>query len=390
MSIVDHLRDGPAYLDYNATTPVDPEVVEAMLPYLTTHFGNPSSSHAYGRSAATAVAAARAQVAALIGAAPEEIVFTSTGSEANALALQGAMLPALRTGRNHLITQITEHPSVLETCEALKRRHGIWVTYLAVDEHGSVDPEALRRSVNERTALVSLQFANGETGTIHPIPQLADIAHEAGALFHTDAAQAMGKIPVDVGLLGVDLLTLVGHKFYAPKGIAALRIRKPLHLEPVISGGGQERAQRAGTENVAALVGLGAAAAKAARLLSTEPRRLAGLRDLLQRTLEAAFPGRTQVNGHPSERLPNTLNISVSGIVAADVLSATSEVAASTASACHSGTHRPSDVLLAMGHSTERALAAFRLSLGRWTGEGDVDRAARALTAQIRKGPDTA
>ncbi|MDN3028590.1 cysteine desulfurase family protein [Streptomyces sp. S.PB5] len=387
MSIVEHLRGGPAYLDYNATTPVDPDVLEAMLPYLTTHFGNPSSGHAYGRPAAAGVAGARAQVAHLIGAVPEEIVFAGSGSEANTLALRGALLPALREGRDHLVTQITEHPSVLETCEALKRLHGIWVTYLPVDEHGLVDPEALRAAVTDRTALVSVHHANGETGTLQPIAELAAIAHEAGALFHTDASQTIGKIPVDVRALGVDLLTVTGHKFYAPKGVAALYMPERFHFEPVVCGGGQERRQRAGTENVPALVGLGAAAVKAAELLPREPPRLAALRDTLHDQLSQALPGRITLNGHPDHRLPNTLNISVDGVIAAEALAAATDLAASTASACHSGSHRPSDVLLAMGISAPRALGAFRLSLGRWSTATDLDRAAGAITKAVSEAP---
>ncbi|MGW0823145.1 cysteine desulfurase family protein [Streptomyces sp. NPDC002845] len=380
MSIVEHLRDGPAYLDYNATTPLDPDVLEAMLPYLTTHFGNPSSGHAYGRPAAAAVATARRQVADLIGAEPEEVVFTGSGSEANTLALRGALLPALREGRDHLVTQVTEHPSVLETCEALKRLHGIQVTYLPVDGHGLVHPAALRSAVTDRTALVSVHHANGETGTVQPIAELAAIAHEAGALFHTDASQTIGKIPVDVRALGADLLTVTGHKFYAPKGVAALYLPKRFHFEPVICGGGQERRQRAGTENVPTLVGLGAAAVKAAALLPTEPQRLTTLRDALHAQLSQALPGRVTLNGHPDQRLPNTLNASISGVIAAEALAMASDLAASTASACHSGAHRPSDVLLAMGISEQRALGAFRLSLGRWSDATDVDRAVAAIT----------
>lgn len=379
MSLTAHLHHGPAYLDYNATTPVDPDVLQAMLPYLTTGFGNPSSGHAYGQTAAGAVATAREQVAALIAAAPHDIVFTGSGSESNNLALRGAMLPALHTGRNHIITQVTEHPSVLETVEALKRLHGVRVTLLPVDHYGQVDPADLRAAVTERTALVSIQYANGETGTIQPVPELADIAHSAGALFHTDASQTIGKIPVDVTALGTDLLTLAGHKFYAPKGTAALYLPARCTFEPVAYGGGQERGQRAGTENVAALVGLGAASAQAAQRLDTEPPRLQELRDALHRQLQRALPGRVTLNGHPENRLPNTLNISIEGIIATDALQAAPDLAASTTSAYHSGRHSPSEVLLAMGTGEPRALAALRLTLGRWTDRTDIDRAVTAL-----------
>jgi cysteine desulfurase len=380
MSRTTQLREGPAYLDYNATTPVDPDVVDAMLPFFTARFGNPSSSHEYGRVAARAVDVAREQVAALIGADPADIVFTGPGSEANTLALRGAMLPALDSGRNHLVTQTTEHPSILETAEALKRQHGIDVTYLPVDGHGRVDPERLRSAVTDRTALVSIQHANGETGTIQPVAELADIAHDVGALFHTDASQSAGKIQVGVTTLGTDLLTLAGHKFYAPKGIAALHLPVGLHLDPLIRGGGQEHRRRAGTENVPAIVGLGAASTKAQALLGAEIHRLARLRDALRTRLGDAFPGRTVVNGAPARRLPNTLNISIDGLVAAEVLQHATDLAASTASACHEGTHLPSEVLIAMGLSRQRALAAFRLSLGRWSDESDVERAVRAIS----------
>nr|WP_093839330.1 cysteine desulfurase family protein [Streptomyces aidingensis] len=382
------MREGPAYLDYNATTPVDPEVAEAMLPYLTAHFGNPSSGHPYGRLAAAAVATARDQVAGLIGAGPADIVFTGSGSEANTLALRGTLLPALRQGRDHLVTQTTEHPSVLETCRALERLHGVRVTRLPVDRHGRVGPEDLRAAVTDRTALVSVQHANGETGTLQPVAELAAIAHQAGALLHTDASQTIGRIPVDVTALGADLLTVTGHKCYGPKGAAALYAPERLALEPLLCGGGQESHRRAGTENVPALVGLGAAAVKAAGLLGTEPARLAALRDALHDGLARAFPGRITLNGHPEHRLPNTLNLSIAGVIAADVLAAAPGLAASTASACHSGGHRPSDVLLAMGIGKQQALAAFRLTLGRWSGTADTGRAVQALTKAVPRTGD--
>ncbi|MFJ8189131.1 cysteine desulfurase family protein [Streptomyces sp. NPDC096094] len=379
-----HLQDGPVYLDYNATTPVGPDVLDAMLPYLTTHFGNPSSTHAYGRAAAAAVSTAREQVASLIGAAAADIVFTSSGSEANTLAVRGALLPALAAGRNHLVTQITEHPSILRTAEALKRRHNVWVTYLPVDNHGHTDPAALRAAVTDRTALVSIQHANGETGTLHPIADLAAIAHEQGALFHSDASQSIGKIPVDISALGVDLLTLTGHKFHAPKGAAALYLPNRFNFEPVIHGGGQERRQRAGTENVPALVGLGAASTAAARLLPTEPRRQAHLRDTLHTLLDQTFPGRIRVNGHPIQRLPNTLNVSIDGLIAADLLQKAPGIAASTAAACNAGSrHHPSEVLLAMGVSEQHALGACRFSLGRWSDAPDAERAVGAIAQAL-------
>jgi cysteine desulfurase len=244
------LADGPIYLDYNATTPVDPRVIEAMLPHLTVLFGNPSSSHPYADVPRDALRQAWGQVAALVGASPGEVVLTGSGSEANVLAIRGATVAA-EPARTHVITQATEHPAVLETCRALQRLHGFRVTILPVDADGLLDPDLLAAAVGRETALVSVMAANNETGAIQPIAELAAITHQADALFHCDAAQAAGKIPLDVDALGVDLLTVVGHKMYAPKGVAALYIRDGVHLEPVVYGGGQEHGLRAGTENVA-------------------------------------------------------------------------------------------------------------------------------------------
>ena len=377
------LTGAPIYLDYNATTPVDPRVVAAMLPHLTTYFGNPSSSYAYGAEAKAALAAAREQVAAFIGARPAEIVFTGSGSEANLLALRGAALAAGRT-RTHVITQATEHPAVLETCHALNRLHGVRVTVLPVDSEGLVDPATLAAALDDETVLVSVAAANNETGALQPIAELAELTHRAGALFHTDAAQAAGKIPVAVDQLGVDLLTVVGHKMYAPKGVAALYVRDGVQLEPVVYGGGQERGLRSGTENVAFAVALGAAAQLAAHEL-TEGRgtRLAQMRDLFHQHLRDALPGRVHLNGPEHTRLPNTLNISIDGIRGHELLAAAAGIAASTGSACHSGTHTPSPVLSAMGLDQQRALAALRLSLGRWTTPDDIESAAATITKAV-------
>jgi cysteine desulfurase len=253
------LAGGPVYLDYNATTPVDPRVVEAMLPYLTAHFGNPSSAHAYAEPAHTALDRARDQVAALLGTAADRIVFAGSGSEANNLALRGAVLASGVDGP-HLITQSTEHPAVLNTCRALARLHGVDVTILPVDSDGLVDPADLASAITPRTVLVTIMAANNETGVLQPVPELARVAHDHGVLFHTDAAQVAGKLPLDLTSLDVDLLTVVGHKMYAPKGIAALYVRTGVALEPIIYGGGQEHGLRAGTENIASAVALGAAA----------------------------------------------------------------------------------------------------------------------------------
>ncbi|MGW3645773.1 cysteine desulfurase family protein [Streptomyces sp. NPDC000878] len=377
------LRGGPIYLDYNATTPVDPRVVDTMLPHLGHHFGNPSSGHSYGDQPRHALDQARAQVAALIGARPDEIVFTGSGSEADNLALRGTVLTA-RTDRPHVITQVTEHPAVLETCQALERLHGTEVTYLPVDGDGLVDPVALAAALTEHTVLVSLMAANNETGALQPIAELARITRAHGALFHCDAAQAAGKIPLDVRELGVDLLTVVGHKMYAPKGIAALYIRQGVALEPLVYGGGQEGGLRAGTENVALAVALGTAAELAAgELADGTPGRIAALRDGLHRRLAGALPRRVHLNGPDTGRLPNTLNVSIDGTLGHELLAASPGLAASTGSACHSGTHTPSPVLTAMGLDADRALGALRLSLGRWSTPEEIETAATALLKAV-------
>lgn len=372
---------GPIYLDHNATTPVDPAVTEAMLPYLAGGFGNPSSDHHYGAAPRAALERARAQVAALLGAKDGRIVFTGSGSEADNLAIRGVVLAA-GTTRPHVITQVTEHPAVLRTCEALRRWHGAEVTYLPVDTDGLVDPAALAAACTDRTVLVSIMAANNETGAVQPIAELAGVAHEHGAVFHCDAAQAVGKTPLDVTALDVDLLTVVGHKMYAPKGVAALHVRPGVTLEPLVYGGGQEHGLRAGTENVALAVALGAAAdLAAADLASGGHRRVEALRDRLHARLATSLPGRVLLNGPATARLPNTLNVSILGVTGHDLLAATPEVAASTGSACHAGDHRPSPVLTAMGLDADRSLSALRLSLGRGSSPSDVDQAADLITA---------
>jgi cysteine desulfurase len=322
-------------------------------------------------------------VAALIGAGPDEIVFTGSGSEADNLALRGAVLSA-KAGRPHVITQVTEHPAVLETCQALEHLHGIEVTYLPVDGDGLVDPLALAAALTEHTVLVSLMAANNETGALQPISELARIIRAHGALFHCDAAQAAGKMPLGVQELGVDLLTVVGHKMYAPKGIAALYIREGVALEPLVYGGGQEGGLRAGTENVALAVALGTAAELAdGELADGTPGRIAAIRDGLHRRLADALPGRVHLNGPATGRLPNTLNVSIDGLLGHELLAAAPGLAASTGSACHSGTHTPSPVLTAMGLDADRALGALRLSLGRWSTPEDIETAATALLKAV-------
>lgn len=373
------LDGGPVYLDYNATTPVDPRVAEAMQPYLIDHFGNPSSSHFYGEHPRRALVAARQQVAKLIGAGGGQVVFTASGSEANLLAIRGV---ALASGRPqpHIVTQATEHPAVLETGRALERLHGVRMTVLPVDPTGLVEADQLQAAITADTVLVSVMAANNETGTLQPVAALASITHRHGALFHCDAAQAVAKIPVDVARWGVDLLTVVGHKMYAPKGIGALYVGPNLRLEPAVYGGGQELGLRAGTESTALAVALGAAAdLAAAELDAGQPARLAARRDDLHQRLGQALPGRVHLNGHPSARLPNTLNISIDGIIGNELLDAVPQIAASTGSACHAGAHTPSPVLTAMGVPTAKALGALRLSLGRWSTSSEIATAAEVI-----------
>jgi cysteine desulfurase len=372
------LLDMPIYLDYNATTPVDPAVLDAALPYLERHFGNPSSSHGYASQPQAALERARVQVAELLGAEPTEIVFTGGGSEADTLAVRGVALAA-PAARRQVITLPTEHPAVERSCKSLQHE-GFTITRLSVDGFGRVDPADLRAAISEKTALVSIAYGNSETGTVQPIAELAAIARAHGAVFHTDAAQAAGKVDLDVTELGVDLLTLVGHKMYAPKGVGALYVRAGVPLEPVIHGGGQEHGLRAGTENVAFIAAIGQAAALARAELPDSTRRLARLRDLLHEELDRQLSGRVHLNGHPSDRLPGTLNVSIDGVRGRALLAALPEIAASTGSACHEGVDSPSEVLLAMGLPAERASAALRLTLGRWTTEREVERAAQLIS----------
>jgi cysteine desulfurase len=376
------LEQGPIYLDYNATTPVDPVVAESMLPYVSMHFGNPSSSHSYGYKAHQAVELARVQVAQLLGCGVEEITFTGGGSESDNLAIRGIALANQNKG-NHIITQVTEHPAVLKTCHALERLHGFRVTYLPVDRSGRVSTIDVEAAIDEKTVLITIMHANNETGSLQPIAEIAKIARKYGALVHTDAAQTAGKIPVLIKELGVDLLTIAGHKLYAPKGIGVLYSRHDLNLEPGIYGGGQEAGRRAGTESVAHIVALGTACFLAQEQLSDSQKRLRLMRDRLQGLIEELTHDDIELNGHDTERLPNTLNISVEGVVGEEVLAVTPEIASSTGSACHEGSTDPSPVLMAMGLSRERALGAMRLTLGRWSTEEEIERAARLLAKNI-------
>jgi cysteine desulfurase len=375
----------PIYLDYNATTPIDPGVRDTMLPYLGEHFGNPSSVHTYGRIAHDAVEKARGQLAGLIGAQPDEIVFTGGGSEASNYAIKGAVFARI-TGivarlfrRNaHVITSAIEHPATMQPCDWLKR-FGCSLTVVPVDGKGRVDPDDVRRSITSRTVLVTVMHSNNEVGTLQPIREIAAIAHQAGALMHADAAQSLGKVAVDVNEIGVDLLTIAGHKLYAPKGVGALFIRRGVRLEPLIHGAGHEGGRRAGTENVPYVVALGAAAEIARQSLPAATEKLKMARDRLESRLRQRLGDGLVLNGHRELRLPNTLNVCFSGCVGAELLAQVPEVAASTGSACHEGKISQSPVLCAMHVPPEVGQGAVRLSVGRFTTEDEVDRAAELL-----------
>jgi cysteine desulfurase len=379
----------PIYLDYNATTPLDPAVLETMLPYLRDHFGNPSSSHVYGRTAHEAVERSRKQVADLLGAEPEEIIFTSGGTEASNHALKGVVFAKLQGifGRwvkdAHIITSAVEHPATLEPCAFLKRL-GCRITILPVDKYGCIDPEAVRKASDSRTALVSIMHANNEVGTMQPVREIAAIAHERGMLVHSDAAQSLGKIPVDVNELGVDLLSVAGHKLYAPKGVGALYVRRGVKVEPFMHGAGHEGGRRAGTENVPYLVALGTACAIARQSLPAATQRLKQLRDRLWEKLRSALGDKIVLNGHPENRLPNTLNVNLLGQVGADFLQSVPEIAASTGSACHAGHITLSPVLTAMGVPPQLGRGAVRLSVGRFSTEEEIDRAAEAMIKNLK------
>jgi cysteine desulfurase len=373
------------YLDYNATTPLDAEVAQAVRSALTGGlaglFGNPSSGHEYGRRAHAAIDEARAQLALLLSCEPDEVIFTSGGSEADNLALKGVVEGYADRGNDLVISEI-EHPAILNTCRYLEAR-GCTVSRVPVDRYGRVDPVRVAEVMTDRTVLVSIMHSNNETGTIQPIAEIARVAHARGALMHTDAAQSIGKMPINVRALGVDLLTVAGHKLYAPKGIGALYVRRGVRLEPLIHGAGHESGRRAGTENTPYIVALGKACEVSGRALPECEPRVRMLRDRLHELLARQVPG-LELNGHASARLPNTLNVSFPGVDGEELLAATPALAASTGSACHAGRTDPSAVLMAMGLTRERALGAVRLSLGRPTSEAEIERAAEALGASWR------
>ncbi len=376
----------PIYLDYNATTPVDRRVAEAMVPYLYEHFGNPSSAHPYGVQAKRAVEHARAQVAALLGCQVAEIVFTSGGSESNNSAIKG-VAAAYRERGYHVITSAIEHPAVLEPCRWLESQ-GYRVTYLPVDEYGMVDPAGVERAITTDTILVTIMHANNEVGTIQPIAEIAAIAHRYGALMHTDAAQSVGKMRVRVDELGVDLLSVAGHKLYAPKGIGALYIRSGVRLAKFVHGADHEANRRAGTENVLEIVGLGQAAEIAGQDLEHSMAHMRAKRDRLWAglTRELDSPGLLRLNGHPDERLPNTLSLSFRSIEANTLLSEIGEqVAASAGAACHADQIDVSTVLEAMQVPLEYAMGTVRFSVGRMTTAEEIDRAVEIVSSAVRR-----
>ena len=367
------------YLDYNATTPVAPEVAKAVQPHLTGEFGNPSCDYPLGLKAREAAAQARRQVAALLNAAPEDVVFTSGATEANNTVLKGV---ALERRRGRIITAATEHPSVLNPCLFLDTL-GFGLTILPVDGAGLVDPGEVRRALTPDTILISVMHANNETGVLQPIREIGALAREAGVLFHTDAAQSVGKVKVDVTELPVDFLTVAGHKFYAPKGVGALYVRPGAAFAPLLHGASQEGGRRAGTENVPYMVALGEAARLAGERLEADGAHLRALRDLLHERLRAGFPDLV-LNGPETGRLPNTLNVSFPGISGCDLMAGVPEVAASLGSACHAGATSISPVLAAMGVGPDRARGAVRFSVGRYTTAAQVEEAAALLLKQAR------
>ncbi len=373
----------PVYLDYNGTTPHAPEVVEAMRPFLETEFGNPSSSHWYAIAPKKAVEKARSQVASILNCEPREVFFTSGGTESNNHAIRGTAM-ALRHKGNHIITSSFEHPAVLEVCRYLES-NGFITTYLPVGSDGLVDPSTLEEAIRPTTILITIMHANNEVGTIQPIAEIARIACEKGIVMHTDAAQSVGKIPTDVQALGVDMLSMAGHKIYAPKGIGALYVRPPLKPEKFCFGAGQEMGWRSGTENVLEIVGLGKACEIAGRDLRTNGEHMQLLRDRLYEGLCSRLSD-IRLNGHRDKRLPNTLNISFKGMEANRILEELGlEVAASAGAACHSGRTEVSHVLRAMDVPLEWAMGTLRFSVGRMTTEEEIDKAIGVIVHVVNK-----
>ena len=371
----------PVYLDYNATTPHDPEVIEAIRPFLEEHFGNPASSHWYGIAPKKALDNARVQVASLLGCSSSEIIFTSCATESNNFAIKGIARAYQEKGR-HIISSRIEHPAVLEVCAFLEEE-GYEISYLPVDRYGLVSVNHVEQAIRDDTILISIMHANNEVGTIQPIADIARLAHEHGIIMHSDAAQSLGKIPVNVLDLGVDLLSLAGHKLYAPKGVGALYVKETLKPASLIHGAGQERGLRAGTENIMEIVGLGKACEIARRDLQSNMKYMQSLRDRLYSALSAEIK-EIRLNGHPQERLPNTLSLVFKGVEATRLLEAIGlDVAASAGAACHADTVEISHVLRAMGIEEQWAKGTLRLSTGRMTNADEIDRAVKAIIKAV-------
>jgi cysteine desulfurase len=372
------------YLDYAATTPTHPDVVKAMLPYFTEYFGNPSSIYSYGQEAKEAIEDARSKVAGLIGAHPDEIVFTGGGTEADNYALQGTAFANEKKG-NHIITSAIEHHAVLETCHFLEKR-GFTVTYLPVDSYSLVNPDDVKKAITSKTILVSVMHANNEVGTVQPLADISRITKENGIIFHTDAVQTAGHIPVNVNDLGVDLLSISGHKLYGPKGVGSLYIRKGVNLTPFIHGGGQEKGRRSGTENVPGIIGFGRAAEIAGPEIAAEAIRLTILRNKLTQGILSRITD-AHLNGHPEKRLPNNVNISIDFIEGESMCLNLdlAGICVSTGSACSSSSLAPSHVLLALGLRHEQAHGSLRFTLGKWTQEEDISRVLDTLPGIVTK-----
>ena len=377
----------PIYLDNHATTPMDPRVLEKMIPYFTENFGNAGSrNHAYGWKAEEAVDKARAQVAALIGADPKEIVITSGATESNNIAILG-VAEMYKDKGNHIITCVTEHKAVLDPCKHLEETGACEVTWLGVDKYGQINLDELRAAITDKTILISIMHANNEIGTLQPVAAIGKIAKEKGILFHSDAVQSVGKIPVDVNALGVDLLSLSGHKIYGPKGIGALYVRRRnprVRLSPIVFGGGQERGMRSGTLNVPGLVGLGEACELARLEMATEAERLKGLRDRLHEGLTRQLD-EVYLNGHPTERLPGNLNLSFAYVEGESLIMGIKDLAVSSGSACTSASLEPSYVLRALGTREDLAHTSIRFGLGRFTTQEEIDFAIQQVVHEVSR-----
>jgi len=377
----------PIYMDNHATTPLDKRVLEAMLPYFTERFGNAASrNHSFGWEAEEAVDKARGQIAGLIHARSKEIIFSSGATESDNLAIKG-VLEFYKEKGNHIITCVTEHKAILDSCRALERGGKATVTYLPVDKYGMIDPEAVRKAITDKTVLITLMYANNEVGTIHPIAEIGKIAKEKGIVFHSDATQAVGKIPVDVEKDGIDLMSLSGHKIYGPKGIGAIYVRSKgprVRLTPQMDGGGHERGMRSGTLNVTGIIGLGKACEIAGSEMLEENRRLHELRDKLQAGIFERLD-EVYLNGHPTERLPGNLNVSFAYVEGESLLMGISDIAVSSGSACTSATLEPSYVIRALGTDEELAHSSIRFGLGRFNTEEEVDYVTARVSKEVKR-----